>query len=156
VPTITDRGRFLGRGQHLAVLLLQLGHDVGDVHELGLVEPGEVHAHLDEIVPGLRLDLGGVLGRLLGRGDVVDLDFDARVLGEALADLGQLLVGGGREVVPAQVGDLALLPPRGRDARGQDAGESGAGAGDKPTASDRDHSSSTLSERSESIAAGPR
>ena len=52
-------------GDGLAVLLLELGHDVGDVDELRLVEPREVHAHLDEVVAGLGLHLGGVLGGLL-------------------------------------------------------------------------------------------
>src|SRR2546425_114830 len=79
------------------------GPAVGDVHELGLVQPGEVHAHLDQVVAGLALDLGGVLGRLLGVGDVVDADLDPGVLREALADLGELLVGGRGEVVPAEV-----------------------------------------------------
>ncbi len=80
-------------------------------------------------------------------GDVVDLDLDAGVLGEALADLGQLLVGGGREVVPAEIRDLALLAAGGWNAGGQDTGEAGAGRGDELTAGDLCHNSSTLSER---------
>ena len=121
--------RPLVRGRDgLAVLLLEPGDHVGDVHELRLVEPREVHAHLDQVVAGLGLDLGGVLGLLWAHvGDVVDLELDARVLGEALPDLGQLLVGGGGEVVPAEIRDLALLAARGRDAGGQDAGKSGGG-----------------------------
>ena len=112
---------------------------VGDVDQLRLVEPREVHAHLDEIVAGLRLDLGRVLGLLRAHvGDVVDLELDAGVLGEALPDLGQLLVGGGREVVPAEVRDLTLLAPRGRDAGGQDAGQSGGG-GQEVAAGDWSH-----------------
>jgi hypothetical protein len=97
-----------------------------------------VHAHLDQVVPRLRLDLGGVLGRLLGRRDVVDADLDARVLGEALADLGELLVGRGGEVVPGQVGNLALLGPGGRDPRGQDSGKAG-GSGQEVTTADIFH-----------------
>ena len=103
--------RPLGRGaDRLAVLLLELGHEIRDVHQLGLVEPREVHPHLDEVVAGLDLHLGGVLGLLRAHvRDVVDLELDARVLGEALADLGELLVRSGREVVPAEIGDLPLL-----------------------------------------------
>jgi len=54
-----------------------------------------VHAHLDEVVTGLRLDLGRVL-RLLRPHvrDVVDLQLDAGVLREPLADLAELLVRG--------------------------------------------------------------
>ncbi len=48
------------------MLLLELPHQIGHVHELRLVQPGEVHAHLDEVVAGLCLHLGGVLGGLLG------------------------------------------------------------------------------------------
>ena len=108
--------------------------------ELRLVEPREVHAHLDEVVAGLRLDLGRVLGLLRAHvGDVVDLELDAGVLGEALPDLGQLLVGGGGEVVPAEVRDLALLAPRGRHAGGEDAGEAGPVVGQELAASDGSH-----------------
>ena len=71
-PRSLDVGRLLGRRHDLAVLLLQLAHHVGHVGELGLVEPGEVHAHLDEVMTGLGLHFRGVLGGLLGRGDVVD------------------------------------------------------------------------------------
>ena len=127
-PHALDVRPLVGGGEGLAVLLLEPGHHVGDVDQLRLVEPREVHAHLDEVVAGLCLDLGRVLGLLRAHvGDVVDLELDARVLGEALPDLGQLLVGRGSEVVPAEVRDLTLLAPRGRDAGGQDAGESGGG-----------------------------
>ena len=127
-PHALDVRPLVRGGDGLAVLLLEPGHHVGDVDELRLVEPREVHAHLDEVVAGLRLDLGGVLGLLRAHvGDVVDLELDAGVLGEALPDLGELLVGGGREVVPAEIRDLALLAARGRDAGGQDAGKSGGG-----------------------------
>src|SRR5262249_34881089 len=78
---------------------------------------------------GLRLHLGGVLGGLLRGRDVVDLDLDARVLGEAGPDLRQFLVGERREVVPAKVRDLALLPARGRDAGREDPGEARRGRG---------------------------
>ncbi len=61
--------------------------EVGEVDQLRLVEPREVHPHLDDVVAGLGLDLGGVLGCLLGGGDMVDADLDAGVLGEPLADL---------------------------------------------------------------------
>src|SRR6185369_13077851 len=126
-------------GEGLAVLLLEPGHNVGDVDELRLVEPREVHAHLDEIVPGLGLDLGRVLGLLRPHvGDVVDLELDARVLGEALPDLRELLVRRGGEVVPAEIRDLTLLAARGRDAGGQDAGESGGG-GQEVAAGDWSH-----------------
>src|SRR5439155_1335732 len=70
------------------------------------------------------------------------LDLDAGVFGEALADLGQLLVGERGEVVPAQVRDLALLAPRRRHAGGEDAGEAGARGGRQETSSsDRGHDS---------------
>ncbi len=137
-PRPVDVGRLLGRRERRAVLLLDLGDDVRQVEELRLVEPGEVHAHLDQVVARLRLDLGGVLGRLLGRRDVVDLDLDARVLGEALADLGQLLVRRRGEVVPAEIGDLPLLAARGRNARRENAGEAGGG-GQETAAVDRLH-----------------
>src|SRR2546430_878071 len=115
------------RHRGLAVLLLELAHDVSEIDELRLVEPGKVHPHLDDVVTGLRLDFGGILRRLLGGGDVIDTDLDARVLREALADLGQLLVGGGGEVVPAQVRDLALLTAGGRDAGGENTGQACTG-----------------------------
>src|SRR5262245_829413 len=73
----------------------------------------------------------------------IDLDLDAGVLGEALADLGQLLVGGRREVVPAEVADLTLLADGGCDAGGENAGEAGS-RGQKTTASDTLHSGSSL------------
>ena len=57
-----------------------------------------MHAHLDQVVAGLCLDLGGVLGGLLGRRDVVDADLDARVLGEALPDLGSFLSEAGAKL----------------------------------------------------------
>jgi hypothetical protein len=98
-----------------------------------------VHAHLDEIVAGLRLHFRGVLCGLLRRRDVIDLDLDAGVLREALPDLRQLLVRGRREVVPAEVADLSLLADGGRNARGQDAGEAGGGRRHEATAADRAH-----------------
>jgi hypothetical protein len=94
-----------------------------------------VHAHLDQVVAGLGLHLGGVLG-LLGAHvrDVVDLELDAGVLGEPLPDLGHLLVRGGREVVPAEIGDLAHLSDGRRRLGGEDAGQAGGGGGDELTA----------------------
>src|SRR5256884_474351 len=142
-PHPVDVGALVRRADRLAVLLLELADDVRDVHELGLVEPREVHAHLDEVVAGLGLDFGGVL--LLFRGhvrDVVDLELDAGVLGEALADLRQLLVRGRREVVPTEVGDLPSLAAGRRNARGEDAGEASAGGGQETPATDRYHRSS--------------
>src|SRR5262249_8644248 len=87
--------------------------------------------HLDQVVPGLRLDLGRILG-LLGAHvrDVIDLELDAGVLREPLPDLRQLFVGRGREVVPAEVRDLTLLSPGRRDARSEDAGAAGGGRED--------------------------
>src|SRR5438874_4903841 len=129
-PHPVDVGALVRRAHRLTVLLLALSHAVGYVHQLGLVEPREVHAHLDEVVAGLGLDFGGVL--LLLRAhvrDVVDLELDAGVLGEALADLAQLLVRGGREVVPAEVRDLPLLTAGRGHARGEDGGEPRPGAG---------------------------
>ena len=118
-PDSLDLGRLGRRAERRAVLLLQLGHDVGDVDELGLVEPREVHAQLDQVVTGLGLDLGRELLLLRPHvGDAVDTDLDAGVLREALGDLELLLVHRRREVVPAEVGDLALLAARRRDARG--------------------------------------
>src|SRR5437762_4045060 len=142
-PHPVDVGALVRRADRLAVLLLELADDVRDVHELGLVEPREVHAHLDEVVAGLGLDFGGVL--LLLRAhvrDVVDLELDAGVLGEALADLRQLLVRGRREVVPTEVGDLPSLAAGRRNARGEDAGEASAGGGQETPATDRYHRSS--------------
>src|SRR5205823_1996389 len=83
------------------------------------------------------LDFGGVLLLLWAHvRDVVDLELDAGVLGETLADLGQLLVRGRGEVVPAEVRDLPLLAPRRGHARREDAGEaSSRGRGQEaPTA----------------------
>jgi len=95
---------------------------------------------LDEIVPGLGLHLGGVLGLLRAHvGDVVDLELDARVLGEALADLGQLLVGRRSEVVPAKVRDLPLLPACGRHTGRENPGQPCAGGGEKLSAVHRIH-----------------
>src|SRR4029077_4963130 len=146
-PDPVDVGALVGGGDGLAVLLLELAHHVRDVHELRLVEPREVHAHLHHVVPGLGLDLRGVLGLLRAHvGDVVDLELDAGVLGEALADLGQLLVRRGREIVPAEVRDLALLPARGRDAAREDAGETGPGSGQELTATERSHGRLLLTE----------
>src|SRR2546429_479847 len=142
-PHPVDVGALVRRADRLAVLLLELADDVRDVHELGLVEPREVHTHLDEVVAGLGLDFGGVL--LLLRAhvrDVVDLELDAGVLGEALADLRQLLVRGRREVVPTEVGDLPSLAAGRRNARGEDAGEASAGGGQETPATDRYHRSS--------------
>ena len=143
-PHPVDVGALVRRADRLAVLLLELADDVRDVHELGLVEPREVHAHLDEVVPGLGLDFGGVL--LLLRAhvrDVVDLELDAGVLGEALADLGQLLVRGRREVVPAEVRDLPLLAAGRGHARGEDGGDACPGAGrDEAASADGFHGSS--------------
>jgi hypothetical protein len=92
-----------------------------------------VHAHLDDVVAGLCLHLGGVLRGLLGSRDMVDANPDAGVLGEALADLRQLLVRGGSEIVPAEVGNLALLTQRGRDAGRENADET-AGPGQEAAA----------------------
>ena len=121
--------RLVARRDDLAVALLEVGDDVGDVDQLRLVEPGHVHPHLDQIVAGLRLHLRGVLGRLLRRGDVVDADLDAGVLRETRPDLGELLVQERREVVPAEVRDLTLLPTRGRYAGGEDSREARPGRG---------------------------
>ena len=126
-PDAVDVGAFVARGKHLAVLPLELGDEVGHVDELGLVEPGEMHPHLDEVVAGLRLHLGGVLGRLLGMRDVVDADPDASILGEPLADLRELFVGSRREVVPAEIRDLPLLTSGGRDSAGENGGDTAAG-----------------------------
>jgi len=94
-----------------------------------------VHAHLDHVVPRLGLDLGGVLGLLRTHvRDVIDLELDAGVLGEALADLRELLVGGRGEVVPAEIGDLPLLPTRGRYPGGEDPREPGPSGGQKLSA----------------------
>ena len=135
-PDPLDHGGLLGRRERRPVLLLELPHHVGHVHELRLVEPREVHAHLDEVVAGLCLHLGGVLGGLLGVPAMWSMsDLDAGVLGEALADLGQLLVRGGSEVVPAEVGNLPLLAARGRDAGRENAGEA-AGRGQEAAAAD--------------------
>src|SRR5262249_23648062 len=79
------------------------------------------------------------------RRDVVDLDLDAGVLGEAHGDLVQLLVHERREVVPAEVGDLSLLPARGWDTGGEDTGQAGAGRGGQKAATrDRCHESSSV------------
>src|SRR2546427_9499288 len=53
--------------------------------------------------------------------------FPYTTLFRSLADLGQLLVGGGGEVVPAQVRDLALLTAGGRDAGGENTGQACTG-----------------------------
>jgi hypothetical protein len=55
-----------------------------------------------------------------------------------LADLRQLLVRGGGEIVPAEVGNLALLTQRGRDAGRENAGEA-AGRGQEAAATDLLH-----------------
>src|SRR5262249_55965851 len=109
-------------------------HDVADVDELGLVEPREVHAHLDDVVAGLRLNFGGVLGRLLRSGDVVDLDLDPGVLGEPGGDRVQLLVRGRSEVVPAEVRDLSRRARAGR--RHEETGQTDAGGRQELTATD--------------------
>src|SRR2546429_224127 len=137
-PHPVDVSAFVRRADRLAVLLLELAHDIRDVDELGLVQPREVHAHLDEVVPGLGLDLGRVLGLLRAHvRDVVDLELDAGVPGEALADLGQLLVRGGGEVVPAEVRDLPLLAAGRRNPRGENAGEASSGCRQEAAAADR-------------------
>ena len=138
-PDALDVGRLVTRRECLPVLLLHLGDDVRDVHQLRLVEPREVHPHLDQVVARLALDLGGVLGRLLGVGDVVDAELDARVLGEALADLGELLVGRRGEVVPGEIGNLPLLGARRWHTSGKDAGQAGARGGQELAAVDRTH-----------------
>ena len=97
-----------------------------------------MHAHLDDVVAGLCLHFGGVLGGLLGGRDMVDTNPDAGVLGEAQADLRQLLVRGGREIVPAEVGNLALLTLRGRDAGRENADEA-TGSGQEAAAADLIH-----------------
>src|SRR5207249_2925849 len=140
-----DLGGLGSRGQGLAVLLLELAHDVPEIDELRLIEPRKVHAHLDDVVAGLRLDFGGILRRLLGRGDVVDANLDPGVFGEALTDLGQLLVGGGGEVVPAQVRDLALLASSRRDAGGQNTGQARAGRREELSTGRRIHTPSCQS-----------
>ena len=132
----------VARADGLAVLLLEPAHEVGDVDELLLVQPGHVHAHLDEVVTRLALHLGGVLGGLLGRRDVVDLDLDAGVLGEARPELGQLLVRERGEVVPAEIADLTRLADGRRRARSQDAGETGGGGAEKATS--RQHAEALL------------
>jgi hypothetical protein len=66
-------------------------------------------------------------------------ELDPGVLGEALADLGHLLVGRGREVVPAKVRDLALLASGRRHAGGEDSGEAGSGGRQELAASDGSH-----------------
>jgi hypothetical protein len=60
-PHAVDVGALVRGAERLAVLLLEPGHHVGDVHQLRLVEPRKVHAHLDQVVAGLRLHLGRVL-----------------------------------------------------------------------------------------------
>src|SRR5205807_1195257 len=77
----------------------------------------QLEANLVEVFPGL------------GRGDVVDADLDAGVLRETRPDLGELLVRERREVVPAEVRDLTLLPTRGRYAGGEDSREARPGRG---------------------------
>src|SRR4029079_18029842 len=92
----------------------------------------------DDVVAGLCLHLGSVLRGLLRRRDMVDTNPDAGVFGEALTDLRQFLVRGGSEIVPAEVGNLALLTPRGRDASRENADET-AGGGQEAAAADLTH-----------------
>src|SRR5207249_8558835 len=77
---------------------------------------------------------------------IFDLELDAGVPGEALADLGQLLVRGGGEVVPAEVGDLPLLAAGRRNPRGENAGEASSGCRQEAAAADRLHGSSLSSD----------
>src|SRR5438552_1566001 len=79
-----------------------------------------------EIEARLRRHLGGELRLLRAHvRDVIDLQLDARVFREALADLRELLVGGAPELVPAEVADLTHLGDGRRRACGEDADETG-------------------------------
>src|SRR5207248_7206878 len=100
--------------------------------------------HLDEVVTGLRLHLRGVLRLLWAHvRDVVDLELDAGVLGEALADLRQLLVRVRCEVVTAEITDLTGLGDRRRGARGENARQPGGAADDELPSREPSHGTSS-------------
>ncbi len=109
----------------LAVLLRQVVADVGDVGQPRREEPGIVHLQADDVVPGLRHQLGSQLGRHLHALDVIGAHVDPGQFREALAELGELGVRGRRVVHGRQEADFPGRPGAGRATRGQDPGEPG-------------------------------
>ena len=91
----------------LAVLLLERGHDVGQIDDV-LLERGrqaEEHVH---VVARLRRHLGGGARHDIGEADVVHRDVDATLGAPLLRPRIEPLVVGGHEVAPLQDLQLAV------------------------------------------------
>ena len=115
-----DEKRFLAERVDVgAVLLVELSHDVVQVHQVVAVAPGLLVVEHHEVVAGFGLDLGGLLGGELYVGNMVRAGPDVRLPGELLQELLELGVRLRHEVAPAKHGHFALLGDGGRDAEGK-------------------------------------
>ena len=107
------------------VLLGELAHHVVEVDEAVAMAPPLLVVEHHEVVARVGLDLGGLLGGELDVRHVIGARGDARLLGELVHELLELLVGLRHEVTPAEHRHLALLTEGGRGAGQEDAGQPG-------------------------------
>ena len=124
-PLALDERVLPQKGIPVAVFLREVVRDVGDVGEARLEEPRVVHLEAHDVVPRARHELRRELGGHLDALYVVDAHADAGELREALGQLLELHVRGGRVVHGRQEADLARRPRRGRAASREDARETG-------------------------------
>jgi len=127
-PLALDERVLPQKGIPVAVFLREVVRDVGDVGEARLEEPRVVHLEAHDVVPRARHEFRRELGGHLDALYVVDAHADAGELREALGQLLELHVRGGRVVHGRQEADLARRPGRGRAPSREDARETGGAA----------------------------
>ncbi len=125
-----------------AALLADLRDHVVHADEEIFVEEGVGARGPVHVVAGLRLGLGGDLGRHLQVRHRVHAHRAVVGLAECLGLLAKLVVGGGHEMVPGEEGQLPLLGMRGRLAQREPGrhARSGAGSPAEELTSGRDRS----------------
>ena len=129
LPAARGLAHLGAEGVPAAVLLAQLVHHVVDVGVQVLVEEGVGAGRAVHVVAGLRLCLGGDLGRHLQMRHGIHAHGAVVGLGEGLRLLAELVVRGGHEVVPGEEGQLALLGERRGLAESEPGGHPGRRAG---------------------------
>src|SRR5438093_1730316 len=112
-----------------AVPLAEVVDEVAHVDQMLLVEEGVGGARDDEVVAGLRRDLGRALREQLREGDRVDAHRHPALLTKELSLPPQLVVGRRDEVVAREERQLALLGEGGSLPEREPGRHAGAGAG---------------------------